>query len=81
MIEKDLCEGGAQLPVTEENKKEYVDLMVKWKLMRGVAAQTESLVKGLREMIRQSGLERKTGIRKQNCNRNHWHRKVCMSMY
>ena len=25
--------------------------MVKWKLMRGVAAQTESLVKGLREMI------------------------------
>ena len=33
------------------NKKEYVDLMVKWKLMRGVAAQTESLVKGLREMI------------------------------
>ena len=37
--------------MTEENKKEYVDYMVKWKLMRGVAAQTESLVKGLREMI------------------------------
>ena len=37
--------------MTEENKREYVDHMVQWKLQRGVAAQMESLVKGLREML------------------------------
>lgn len=37
--------------MTESNKFEYVRLMVQWKLLRGIAAQAESLVKGLREML------------------------------
>lgn len=37
--------------VNEENKRDFVDLMVKWKLSQGVAAQTESFAKGLRELV------------------------------
>lgn len=37
--------------MTERNKKEYIEKMVKWRLERGVADQTESLVKGFYEVI------------------------------
>ena len=33
------------------NKLEYIELMLKWRLSRGTGQQTESLVKGMREMI------------------------------
>ena len=42
---------GADIPVTEENKKEYVDLMVQWKLSHGVQPQMEAMIKGMKEMI------------------------------
>lgn len=35
----------------EENKQEYVKLMVRWRLPNSILVQTESMVKGLREMI------------------------------
>ena len=35
----------------EDNKQEYIDLMVKWRMDRGVSQQMESLVKGFREII------------------------------
>lgn len=43
--------GGAGIEVTENNKKEYVDLMVQWRLSHGVQQQVESMSKGLKEMI------------------------------
>lgn len=43
--------GGGQIEVTNQNKKEYVDLMVQWRLAHGVSHQMDSLRKGLREMI------------------------------
>jgi len=51
VVEKDLKPDGKKVSVTEKNKKEYIDRMVKWRLDRGVAEQTESLVKGFYEVI------------------------------
>lgn len=51
VVEKELKNGGKNLGVTERNKKEYIDKMVKWRLERGVSDQTESLVKGFYEVI------------------------------
>ena len=49
--EYELRPGGADISVVEENKQEYVELMVRWRLSNGILAQTESMVKGLKEMI------------------------------
>jgi len=51
VIEKELKPGGKNIPVTEKNKKEYIEKMVKWRLERGVANQTEHLVKGFYEVV------------------------------
>ena len=49
--EYELKPGGAFIKVVAENKHEYVELMVQWRLSNGIHQQTESMVKGLREMI------------------------------
>lgn len=47
----ELKEGGIDLPVTEDNKHEYIDLMLRWRLDRGVAKQMESFKKGFSEVM------------------------------
>ena len=47
----ELKEGGIGLPVTEDNKHEYIDLMLRWRLDRGVAKQMESFKKGFSEVM------------------------------
>ncbi len=47
----ELKPGGTDIPVTEDNKDEYVDLMVKWRLDRGVAKQMEAFKKGFGEVL------------------------------
>ena len=37
--------GGKNIAVTEKNKKEYIDRMVKWRLERGTKQQTNSLIR------------------------------------
>ena len=39
------------IPVTEDNKHEYIDLMLRWRLDRGVAKQMESFKKGFSEVM------------------------------
>lgn len=51
VTEYELKPGGSFINVVSENKHEYVELMVKWRLSNGILPQTESMVKGLREMI------------------------------
>ena len=36
--------------MTEENKREYVDLMIKWRMERGVGEQMKQLVDGFNEV-------------------------------
>jgi len=50
----ELKPGGLDTPVTEENKHEYIDLMIKWRLDQGVAMQMESLRKGFSEVCASS---------------------------
>uniref|UniRef100_A0A665VEQ8 HECT-type E3 ubiquitin transferase n=1 Tax=Echeneis naucrates TaxID=173247 RepID=A0A665VEQ8_ECHNA len=51
ITERELKSGGANIPVSEKNKKEYIEQMVKWRIERGVVQQTESLVRGFYEVV------------------------------
>ncbi|XP_078260259.1 E3 ubiquitin-protein ligase HECW2-like isoform X2 [Rhinoraja longicauda] len=51
ITERELKPGGANIPVAEKNKKEYIEKMVKWRIERGVVQQTESLVRGFYEVV------------------------------
>lgn len=66
MTERELKSGGANTAVTEKNKKEYIERMVKWRVERGVVQQTEALVRGFYEvsnkvMLPQSSLSHVNG--------------------
>jgi len=41
----ELKPNGSEIPVTEENKREYVKLYVNWRFLRGIEAQFLSLSK------------------------------------
>ncbi|TWW64009.1 E3 ubiquitin-protein ligase HECW2 [Takifugu flavidus] len=51
ITERELKPGGANIAVSEKNKKEYIERMVKWRIERGVVQQTESLVRGFYEVV------------------------------
>ncbi|EMR65349.1 putative e3 ubiquitin-protein ligase ptr1 + rna transporter 1 protein [Eutypa lata UCREL1] len=48
---EDLCEDGRNVPVTEDNKHEYVRLVVEHKLLSSVKEQMENFLKGFHEII------------------------------
>ena len=50
-IEREIKPGGKSIPVTEKNKKEYLERMINWRVERGVSAQTNELVKGFYEVL------------------------------
>ncbi|XP_075230861.1 SMAD specific E3 ubiquitin protein ligase isoform X2 [Lycorma delicatula] len=47
----ELKAGGRDIPVTEENKKEYVKLYVNYRFMRGIEQQFLALQKGFTELV------------------------------
>ncbi|XP_059470031.1 E3 ubiquitin-protein ligase SMURF2 [Neocloeon triangulifer] len=49
--EHELKPGGKDIPVTEENKKEYVRLYVNYRFMRGIEQQFLALQKGFSELV------------------------------
>ncbi|NXX61304.1 SMUF1 ligase, partial [Scopus umbretta] len=53
ILQHELKPNGRNIPVTEENKKEYVRLYVNWRFMRGIEAQFLALQKGFNELIPQ----------------------------
>lgn len=48
---EDLIPNGRNIDVTNENKKEYVDLMVKWRIEKRIAEQFEAFKVGFHELI------------------------------
>lgn len=50
MSQKELKPGGADIAVTEENKMEYIELLVRWRLDRGVSEQRAMLLRGFHEV-------------------------------
>ena len=55
--EYELKPGFGCVAVTEENKQEYIELMVEWRLSRGTSSQMNSLRQGLQEMLPMEYLE------------------------
>ncbi|CAH8870783.1 unnamed protein product [Trichobilharzia szidati] len=55
--EEELIEGGKDIKVTEENKMDYIRLMVDWRFNRGVAKQTEEIHKGIFEVLNPEWLQ------------------------
>ncbi|XP_018415125.1 PREDICTED: E3 ubiquitin-protein ligase HECW1 [Nanorana parkeri] len=51
VTERELKSGGTNIQVSEKNKKEYIEKMVKWRVERGVVQQTEALVRGFYEVV------------------------------
>jgi E3 ubiquitin-protein ligase NEDD4 len=48
---EDLIPNGRNIDVTNENKKEYVDLMVKWRIEKRIAEQFQAFSEGFHELI------------------------------
>ncbi|KAH8118000.1 HECT-domain-containing protein [Phellopilus nigrolimitatus] len=53
MVTIELKPGGADVAVTEENKKEYVDLVVEYRISKRVQEQFEAFMSGFNELIPQ----------------------------
>ena len=47
----DLKPGGANIPVTEGNKKEYIDAVVEYRIHKRVQEQFEAFMEGLLDII------------------------------
>uniref|UniRef100_A0A8D0AZG8 E3 ubiquitin-protein ligase n=1 Tax=Sander lucioperca TaxID=283035 RepID=A0A8D0AZG8_SANLU len=48
---------GGDLPVTEENKEEYIRLVAEWRMSRGVEEQTQAFFEGFNEVLPQQYLQ------------------------
>jgi E3 ubiquitin-protein ligase NEDD4 len=55
-VTTDLKLGGADIAVTEANKKEYVDLMVEYHILKRVKDQFDALMGGFNELIPQDSI-------------------------
>lgn len=66
MVVKDLKCNGRNVPVTNRNKAEYIDLMVNWRLRASTAAQSDALVKGFREVGGGEGWGEGSGWREES---------------
>ncbi|KAH9977291.1 HECT-domain-containing protein [Lactifluus volemus] len=53
MVTIDLKPGGADVPVTEDNKKEYVDLVVEYRISKRIKDQFDAFMSGFSELIPQ----------------------------
>jgi len=50
VIERELKPNGVNIPVTNKNKREYIDKMVAWRIDRGVTEQKDHLLRGFYEV-------------------------------
>jgi E3 ubiquitin-protein ligase NEDD4 len=53
MVTIDLKPGGGEVPVTEDNKKEYVDLVVEYRISKRIKDQFDAFMSGFSELIPQ----------------------------
>ncbi|KAG8899505.1 hypothetical protein FRB99_006689 [Tulasnella sp. 403] len=53
MVTIDLKPGGGDVPVTEENKKEYVDCVIEYRIQKRVKEQFDAFMAGFNELIPQ----------------------------
>lgn len=53
VVEVDLKPGGRDIEVTEENKREYVELILEWKIHKRIEEQFKAFIDGFNELIPQ----------------------------
>ena len=53
LVTIDLKPGGRDVPVTDENKMEYIELVVQWRIGKRVEEQKDSFLEGFYELIPQ----------------------------
>ena len=53
MVTVELKAGGADIPVTEENKKDYVSCVVEYRISKRVKEQFDAFMSGFSELIPQ----------------------------
>ncbi|XP_013384362.1 E3 ubiquitin-protein ligase NEDD4 [Lingula anatina] len=53
-IERELRPGGKDLQVNDDNKKEYIDLVIKWRFVSRVRKQMNSFMEGFNELVPQN---------------------------
>ena len=53
MVTVELKPGGADIPVTEENKKDYVNAIVEYRISKRVKEQFDAFMSGFSELIPQ----------------------------
>ena len=57
MVTEDLVAGGGDIAVTDDNKHDYVDKMVQWRLCDKIRDQMRSLVQGISDVFDPGHLE------------------------
>ncbi|CAG8441967.1 15255_t:CDS:10 [Acaulospora colombiana] len=53
VVTVDLKEKGGDIPVTEENKKEYIDLITEWRISKRIEEQFKAFMEGFNQLIPQ----------------------------
>lgn len=51
MVTRELKPGGAKIPVTNENKEEYIQLVILWRFVSRVQPQMENFTAGFNELV------------------------------
>ncbi|GMS90623.1 hypothetical protein PENTCL1PPCAC_12798, partial [Pristionchus entomophagus] len=51
VTEKELLPNGKELAVTDSNKEEFIQLMLRWRVDRGIQPQSRALLRGLHQII------------------------------
>lgn len=50
-VSRELCPDGNSLPVTQSNKMEYIDLVIKWRFIDRIEKQMKEFAKGFHDII------------------------------
>jgi len=51
LVEEELKPGGANIQVTDENKKEYITLLCEHRMVKGIAQQMKNFLDGFNSII------------------------------
>lgn len=51
MVTRELKPGGAKIPVTDENKEEYIQLVIQWRFVSRVQPQMDNFLAGFNELV------------------------------
>ncbi|XP_066923959.1 E3 ubiquitin-protein ligase NEDD4-like isoform X2 [Clytia hemisphaerica] len=54
VVSRDLKPGGEDIPVTNANKREYIDSVIRWRFMDRINEQMKSFMQGFRDIIPQT---------------------------